>query len=732
MRKTAVYRARPGIRLPYGRRGNEPAAGFVGGPSITRTKPTKTKVSLLTRTTDTISVSSSVMLSVIGPDGRYPDPTDPTVTTSSLYLEAAISTGRYYERKKYNAQLLGLPAYSVDTAPWPSLVIVDTVSTGTLVSPSWTHASVGFNQAFVGLSLSSSYKYYEKTLNLYASGSQLLETTAAPAYAPQYYTKQQRYQTVTVKHTASFFDTVVPYSGVIVPTTFLPGTGTLCNIVTGSNINSQTGSFRYPATFRIPVTNSGKLEDIKIWIELIHLSGGPNLTYPLGNLVIALRSPNVSWGGHAHPIRNDPALLKIYTSNAVIYTGDPNAAADFYYQPAGVYRDTFLLWESFLFGPYDHDAPPLAGGWFDSEKYPAWERDRGMRTVFSDGGAVPNPRHLLGVSPSGNYNGAPNVGALGILPMSAHGFDVPWTSDKTVFPATESYQAPGSPPAGWLSGPGNTAAINEWPTTGVNYGTNSIRPLYPLLDSIYQVKPSLGTEWGSLINQPLTGTDAIVDFKSWKGFRPGLKGTEISGTWEIMVSTVVGNVPTLTYLRQVRLEFTFETPQSTRSALDRSRNIYAPRRAKATLLSRISGSDVSGYPGVSASFDYFINETRVDIQSQNEIGHSFGLSQKSGSTGLDTSQALLYGLSGTLANISGTAPAWLFNNSFGMPQIPLSSSSLSPRLTHTVARPIPFTSIMSPNPLLPSPAALSSVAAQYNPAQKLTQLAIDFVSGSTS
>src|SRR5262249_603590 len=147
-----------------------PAAGFVKGPAVTRTTPTQPKVNLqLPGQTDTLRVTGSVGRSVKGPDNTYYAPTEPTTLTSSLYIDGSISYGCLYERRKYNATLLGLPATSIDRSPWPSETVVDPFSpagaaTGTFTSPSWTHKSVGFNQAFVGVNLSSSY-WHERQIH---------------------------------------------------------------------------------------------------------------------------------------------------------------------------------------------------------------------------------------------------------------------------------------------------------------------------------------------------------------------------------------------------------------------------------------------------------------------------------------------------------------------------------------------------------------------------------------
>src|SRR5690606_16763825 len=161
-----------------------------------------------------------------------------------------------------------------------------------------------------------------------------------------------------------------------------------------------------------------------------------------------------------------------------------------------------------------------------TNKYPCWQRDRSMRTIFSDGAAVSNPRHIKDPSPSLNYVGSPNAGR-GF--NNAYGFDVPWTSESEISGAN-TYSDAGSPPVGWLTGPGGTNDVNEWPTTGVNYGADYLKPLYPLLDPLFQRK-----RYGDVPRRPNTGS-ALFDPGSWTGFRPGLYGTEASGTWYLLIA----------------------------------------------------------------------------------------------------------------------------------------------------------------------------------------------------
>ena len=681
------------------------------------------------------------MSSLTGAERSY-EPFSPVIATSSLSLQGSVSNGRIYERKKLDARLLGSPVNSSTgllpgLPAWPSPNVMEVtdgllgVPTGSLSIPSWTHAYLGNNQAFVISALTSS-NHAVKVLNTFQSASEVLESGPVSATAPTFFSKERRLQTVVVKKTASFQDTIVR-PGSWVPQTFFPGTGSYISTVTGSDstipsfpagtTSTQPNTYT-PCRIPIDVPVSGKLVDIKVWFECIVVSGTGDS--PLASLAISLRNPNLTWG-NAHPIRNDPKLIRVYTADLGDFTiSASDALHGNFARTNGVvntfYRDTFILWEGPVcwggrgFVDVDNNVFPSHNL---AKMLPCWHTDRGMRTVFSDGASVPNPRHLYG--PVGqNYIGAPST-AKGFT--SAMGAQVPWTSDQTV-PGNTTHQAAGSPPAGWLNGPGGKADVNEWPTTGVNYGTNELRPLYPLLDPIYQVK--------RLTNEapPISGSSGSFRPDIWKGFRPGLRGSEISGTWELFICCAT--VPQDTYFRQVRLEITYETPSFTRPTVNR-----LPRRSQALrsadrMVSEISGSDLM-VPSVllvddpllalRAGWDSWISQNFIASGEENEVGRSFGITPLSGNFSNDS--ALFYRLSGTLANIVGETPAWLFTGNGGMPSIPESSASLAPRIEEPISTGR-FNEFLLPRRTLDSTQLLQSVAADLNPPKTLRDLAAEF------
>ncbi len=452
------------------------------------------------------------------------------------------------------------------------------------------------------MSLSSSHNS-ERLANYFVSGTEPVESSPVPASATLYYSKNTGYQRIIVKHTASALDVVnavgtTSVTGVFLPYIFIAGKGVDVSMVTGNlDFGPSTGTFggRYQSTpttaaeIYIPVTSFGKIVDIKVWVELVHVSSSGNGggAYPLGSTVIALRSPNVTWG-NAHPIRNDKNLKMVYTTNTDFGGDFPNGTyslqtykslvgnqPDQYFGPkiSSMFKDTFILWEGPGYfqkfsGPWDVEyANGLDGtdtgttGLFVTNHYPCFQRDRSMRVVFADSAQVTNPRHHTPVSTSGNFSGAPNAGIYKVEVASAFGFDCPWTSETEISGAN-TFAAAGSPPTGWLTGPGGTNGVNEWPTTGSNYGASSIRPLYPMLDPIFQ-KKRFGSEAlrlsGQVLTDPVNRINTVVNSNqdSWTGFRPGLRGTEINGTWTLLISLSgwSGANPPPMYFRQVRLEF---------------------------------------------------------------------------------------------------------------------------------------------------------------------------------
>jgi hypothetical protein len=637
--------------------------------------------------------------------------------------------------KKVNRDLLGLGTGSLGYA-YSSPTFTTTGST----IPSWTNDHLGQNAAFVIPTLSSS-DHEVRVLNAFRSGTYALEDTAVPASATMYYSKKSTYRHVTVKLTASVINVYNPTpsaDGLWRPTHFHAGKGIPISRVTSSNSDtglpiSVSSYSRTPCVIDVPVSYSGKIADIKVWVEVCQVSGANlfNGLYHLGNLGIALRSPNVKWG-HAHPIRNDPELKRVFASDpaSFSYFGQgsnnaglfgPNSIYDFY-------RDTFLIWEGTSLW---ERGPGLVSSLYPYATvmchYPGFQLDRGMRTVFADSAPIKNPRHNYGAGTSASYVGAPNS-YFGF--NNAWGFDVPWTSE-TEYSGSNTYALAGSPPRGWLTGPGGTNGDNEWPTTGSNYGADYIRPQYPLLDPIYQRKV-YGDEFAMYVPDDPTIVEPIFRPEQWTGYRPGLRGTEASGTWQLVLidgrsSGIIDTSPS--YFRQVRLEFTLYSG-SDMDIPRRSETKQRPwSRKNEQLLFRMSGTDavihvVGARP--SGSREAFVSETYLFFDNEDktsEIGRTFGVSYLTGSIE-NSDAALFYRLTGTLADLSGGMPGWLLNNEFGMPMIPLSSASLVEPSSEDIISIHPQ-DIMTVRPLLDGTQRLSDAAKDASPPLTRAQYAVE-------
>jgi hypothetical protein len=630
--------------------------------------------------------------------------------------------------RKVNRDLLGLGTGSLGYA-YSSPTFTTTGST----VPSWTNNHLGQNAAFVIPTLSSS-DHEVRVLNAFRSGTYALEDTAVPASATMYYSKKSTYRHVTVKLTASAASIVsTPSSdGHFRPTRFITGKGIPISALTGTGLGYAPSSVNASSScvIDIPVPYSGKISDIKVWVEFMHVSGA-NLfggRYPLGSFAVALRSPNVRWG-HAHPIRNDPELKRVFSSNAVdfSYLGTsfqgvfgPNRIFEFY-------RDTFLLWE----GPWFVDNGPWpsysAGGSVHEvgKFYPHLQRDRSMRTIFADGASIPNPRHNYAAGMSSSFNGSPNS-YFGF--DNAWGFDVPWTSE-TEYSGSNTYALAGSPPRGWLTGPGGTNGENEWPTTGSNYGAESIRPLYPLLDPIYQRKV-YGPELAPYVNE-LATEQLVIRPEEWTGFRPGLRGTEASGTWQLIVFDYGGgntSVDYPCYFRQVRLEFTLYSGSDMDIPRRDGSKQKAWSRKTEQLLFRLSGSDgvFTANSVATGCLEAHVSETYLMFDQEDktsEVGRTFGVAYLTGSIE-NSDAALFYRLTGTLADLSGGMPGWLLNNEFGMPRIPLSSASLVEPSSEDIISIHPQ-DIMTVRPLLDGTQRLSDAAKDASPPLTRAQYAVE-------
>ena len=582
--------------------------------------------------------------------------------------------------------------------------------------PSWTHLQVGRKDGFV-IPLLSSSDHEVSRLNAFSSGSLPLEATAVPASASTYYSKSRRFVTLTYKLSAS----------ANLPVTPVTESNPLNQEVAGrANFVANSGSYRNnnwrnPAVFEIVVPERGKIRDVRVWVEFVHdvrthtgtIGTSPlDETQGLGSVAIALRSPNVNFYS-AHPLWNDPSNSKF-----MLYgTGSSNPDQTI----PELLRSSYLLWQGHFMEdtgvvfnpPNSHDdvttSIPL---------YADWDSDIDMRTVFCDNSPAPNPRHLdrlylhasdlgPGISTGSQVgsrcntisalsSSAPNAVMFSLMgypipspcadwvedipgpstaspdhKTSVQGNNVPWMYDPRIKPgfitgSTSFTSSIGlSPPRGWLSGPANTAALNEFPTTGSQLGPATLAPFYPLLEDLYCIKLTNDELAAEFDNAPfLAKRNASV------GFRPGLRGTEVSGRWKLMIGTGNANAAKARsgiWFRQFRLEFVVDMNSETQG--------FYPSK---TFRFKKSGT-VSQRPGLkrlalisgSSNFDTGVNYvfSRVD----EDHGRSIGITGDAGSS-ID-SFAVFSQITGSLADRLSGSNDFFLGNEFGTPFIPISSGS---------------------------------------------------------
>jgi hypothetical protein len=371
MKRRKEYMPRTGIRIDRKIQHGAPAGGFIGADI------------------EVFQFTGSVQASLTELDGTYRRASDAgeVVLTGTTDIRDSIgSFGTAFETRLLNANVIGS---SVGGLGYENTIV--SARTGSI--PSWTNDHLGHNAAFVIPTLSSS-NHESQVLNAWRSGTEPLETTAVPASSTLYYSKRSAYNKIIAKTTASYFTTVPrppPAStgpatvGEFVPSVFTAGLGANLNVVTGSQSGGGTSAesyVTYPAHIYIDVPVSGKLIDIAVWVELHHVSAALS-PMPLGSLAIAIKSPNVNAGG-------GPFLY----SDGMRESASP-------WSGAAMYENTFTLWEGIGSIASDQRIWVTDGTYSpDSiyrEKFPCWDRDLSMRTVFHDGASVNNPRHNLGM-----------------------------------------------------------------------------------------------------------------------------------------------------------------------------------------------------------------------------------------------------------------------------------------------------------------------------------------------
>lgn len=253
-----------------------------------------------------------------------------------------------------------------------------------------------------------------------------------------------------------------------------------------------------------------------------------------------------------------------------------------------------------------------------------------------------------------------------------------------------------TPPRGWLNGAGNytignttvpTTASGEFQTFGLQIGPPDMQPVYPLLDDVVvekmTVEPTSSDFNDPSVNGAVFGMfnpafeKIKVTGKKYQGYRPGLRGTEINGEWDLMIAVAAhrgyDNVHCIRgsgiWFRQWRLELTVEENED---------NVF-PNSRRALYRQHTSPQEkhlVGIVSGSAGAWDMGINYVYT-VPRSNDYGRTSGITDNTGSNLTDF--AVFTRLTGALADrLTGSGQAALYSylhNEFGTPYIPVSSGS---------------------------------------------------------
>lgn len=263
-------------------------------------------------------------------------------------------------------------------------------------------------------------------------------------------------------------------------------------------------TFFDPSFIDIPVTASGRIRDIRAWVELIHdyrsvgqftNYGSPGYAWGLQALQLALRSPNTNFRA-AHPIWNAPGAEALPIRADTTLTGTNNRFGNEYLGVPELLKNSYLLWAG-----HSVDEGPGDVLGVTQPNYHEFDFDIDMRTVFWDGSNFRNPRDLTSLHPSPSVtrswidmqllavSGADyqspsafifqqtNPTASVVVPVTLTGVitgsDVPWFVDSRLDTgnivksgAFYTRASQSVPPDGWLST--TDASVKGWQSTFIS------------------------------------------------------------------------------------------------------------------------------------------------------------------------------------------------------------------------------------------------------------------------
>jgi hypothetical protein len=202
--------------------------------------------------------------------------------------------------------------------------------------------------------------------------------------------------------------------------------------------------------------------------------------------------------------------------------------------------------------------------------------------------------------------------------------------------------------------------------------------VYPLLDTIREVSypPPSGT-YGQTI---------------YTGIRPGLRGTQINGTWWLVIMDRAGSSMGMdgSWFRQVRLEITYDQGRSIKNTLTSSHLRFKKNGVSSSPRVACMVRDAANYMALSGTstwngIGFRHNLCVVYVDPVDTHGRTVGITDNTGSA---QNFAVFTRMTGALADRlllsasltapgSGTAHALYsyLNNPYGTPYIPLSSGS---------------------------------------------------------
>jgi hypothetical protein len=227
-------------------------------------------------------------------------------------------------------------------------------------------------------------------------------------------------------------------------------------------------------------------------------------------------------------------------------------------------------------------------------------------------------------------------------------------------------------------------ALGEFETYGAQLGPSNIRPVYPMLEDVYAYKLSDHTP-------NVAGAFRLAPNRSQlAGFRPGLRSTEVNGTWKFLFGTAATHSFDITngyessdyrgiWLRQVRIE----------TVVDQGVGVFFQNPARSRLYGRSTivpapdGPKLLGIQSGTAAWDIGL----FSYQSYQFPDYGRTVSISANQSGTSDDYAVLTFITGNLytqLSESGianpSAPDWFLSGvagrRFGTPYIPDASMSL--------------------------------------------------------